>query len=155
MQRRVNIRGIIINDQGEIFCQRLTARNSDGRNFWCTPGGGLEMGESLLDGLHREMVEETGVKPEIGKLLFIEQFAESGEQSTHGPNEQLEVFCLITNWQDYQHINLEQTSHGVEEVAKCGFVDPKTTRILPSYLTEVDLDQLVNKLTEVPVLSEL
>ena len=32
---------------------------------------------------------------------------------------------------------------------------PKTTRILPSYLTEVDLDQLVNKLTEVPVLSEL
>ena len=155
MQRRVNVRGIIINNQGEIFCQRLTARNSDGRNFWCTPGGGLEMGESLLDGLHREMVEETGVKPEIGKLLFIQQFAESGEQSAHGPNEQLEFFFLITNWQDYQHINLEQTSHGVEEVAECGFVSPKTTRILPSYLTEVDLDQLVNKLTEVPVLSEL
>ena len=155
MRRRVNVRGIIVSDQGEIFCQRLTARNSDGRNFWCTPGGGLEMGESLLDGLHREMVEETGVKPEIGKLLIIEQFAESGEQSAHGPNEQLEFFFLITNWQDYQHINLEQTSHGVEEVAECGFVDPKTTRILPSYLTEVNLDQLVNKLTEVPVLSEL
>ena len=155
MQRRVNVRGIIINNKGEIFCQRLTARNSDGRNFWCTPGGGLEMGESLLDGLHREMIEETGVKPEICKLLFIQQFAESGEQSAHGPNEQLEFFFLITNWQDYQHINLEQTSHGVEEVAECGFVDPKTTRILPSYLTEVDLDQLVNKLTEVPILSEL
>lgn len=155
MRRRVNVRGIIVSDQGEIFCQRLTARNSDGRNFWCTPGGGLEMCESLLDGLHREMVEETGVKPEIGKLLFIQQFAESGEQSAHGPNEQLEFFFLITNWQDYQHINLEQTSHGVEEVAECGFVNPKTTRILPSYLTEIDLDQLVNKLTEVPVLSEL
>ena len=155
MRRRVNVRGIVINNQGEIFCQRLTARNSDGRNFWCTPGGGLEMGESLLDGLRREMIEETGVEPEIGKLLLIEQFAESGEQSAHGPNEQLEFFFLITNWQDYQHINLEQTSHGVEEVAECGFVDPKTTRILPSYLTEVDLDQLVNKLTEVPVLSEL
>ena len=43
MQRRINVRGIIINDQGEIFCQRLTAKNSDGRNFWCTPGGGLEI----------------------------------------------------------------------------------------------------------------
>ena len=155
MRRRVNVRGIIINDQGEIFCQRLTARNSDGRNFWCTPGGGLEMGESLLDGLHRETVEETGVKPEIGKLLFIEQFAESGEQSAHGPNEQLEFFFLITNWQDYQHINLEQTSHGVEEVAECGFVDPKTTRILPSYLTEVDLNWLVNESTDVQIMSEL
>ena len=155
MRRRVNVRGIIINNKGEIFCQNLTANSDKGRDFWCTPGGGLEMGEGLLDGLHREMIEETGVKPEIGKLLFIQQFAESGEQSAHGPNEQLEFFFAITNWQDYQNINLEQTSHGVEEVAECGFVDPKTTRILPSYLTEVNLDQLVNKLTEVPVLSEL
>ena len=155
MRRRVNVRGIIVSDQGEIFCQRLTARNSDGRNFWCTPGGGLEMGESLLDGLRREMIEETGVKPEIGKLLFIQQFAELGEQSAHGPNEQLEFFFLITNWQDYQQINLEQTSHGVEEVAECGFVDPKTTRILPSYLTEVDLNWLVNESTDVQIMSEL
>ena len=155
MRRRVNVRGIIVSDQGELFCQQLTANDGKGRNFWCTPGGGLEMGESLLDGLRREMIEETGVKPEIGKLLFIQQFAESGEQSAHGPNEQLEFFFLITNWQDYQHINLEQTSHGVEEVAECGFVDPKTTRILPSYLTEIDLDWLINKSTGTQILSEL
>ena len=67
MRRRVNVRGIIINDQGKIFCQQLTANSGKGRNFWCTPGGGLESGESLLDGLHREMIEETGVEPEIGK----------------------------------------------------------------------------------------
>ena len=155
MQRRVNVRGIIVSDQGEIFCQQLTANDGKGRNFWCTPGGGLKCGESLLDGLRREMIEETGVKPEIGKLLFIQQFVESGEQSAHGPNEQLEFFFLITNWQDYQHIDLEQTSHGVEEVAECGFVDPKTTRILPSYLTEVDLDWLINKSTDVQIISEL
>jgi NUDIX domain len=113
------------------------------------------MGESLLDGLRREMIEETGVKPEIGKLLFIQQFAESGEQSAHGLNEQLEFFFLITNWQDYQHIDLEQTSHGVKEVARCGFVDPKTTRILPSYLTKVDLDWLMNKSADVQIISEL
>ena len=155
MRRRVNVRGIIVSDQGKIFCQQLTANNGKGRNFWCTPGGGLEMGESLLDGLRREMIEETGVEPEIGKLLFIQQFAESGEQSAHGPNEQLEFFFLITNWQDYQQIDLEQTSHGVEEVADCGFVDPKTTRILPSYLTEVNLDWLINNSTETQILSEL
>jgi arginine/lysine/histidine transport system ATP-binding protein len=54
-----------------------------------------------------------------------------------------------------QHVDLEQTSHGVEEVAECGFVNPKTTRILPSYLTEVDLNWLVNESTDVQMMSEL
>ena len=155
MRRRVNVRGIIINNKGEIFCQKLTANTGKGRDFWCTPGGGLETGESLLDGLHREMIEETGVKPEIGKLLFIQQFADTNPSSKHGVCEQLEFFFLITNWQDYQQIDLEQTSHGVEEVEECGFVDPKTTRILPSYLTEVNLDWLINNSTETQILSEL
>lgn len=155
MQRRVNVRGIIINENGEIFCQKLTANTGKGRDFWCTPGGGLEMGEGLLDGLRREMIEETGVKPEIGKLLFIQQFADTNPSSKHGVCEQLEFFFLITNWQDYQNIDLEKTSHGVEEVAECGFVDPKTTRILPSLLTEIDLNNLINKPAEVQIFSEL
>ena len=155
MQRRVNVRGIIINDQGEIFCQKLTANTGKGRNFWCTPGGGLEMGESLLDGLRREMIEETGIKPTIGKLLFIQQFTDTNPSSKHGVTEQLEFFFAITNWRDYQHVNLEKTSHGVEEVVDCGFIDPKTTRILPRYLTEVDLNWLVNESTDVQMMSEL
>ncbi len=155
MQRRVNVRGIIINDQGEIFCQKLTANNGTGREFWCAPGGGLELGESLLDGLTREMIEETGIKPTIGKLLFIQQFTDTNPSSKHGVTEQLEFFFAITNWRDYQHVNLEKTSHGVEEVAECGFVDPKTTRILPRYLTEVDLNWLVNESTDVQMMSEL
>ena len=52
----------------------------------------LEMGESLLDGLRREMIEETGVKPEIGKLLFVQQFADTNSSSKHGDCEQLEFF---------------------------------------------------------------
>lgn len=98
MTRRINIRGVIINDKGELFCQLLTARRRDGRDFWCTPGGGLEPGESLLDGLRREMLEETGVTPEIGKLLFVQQFTEPGEPTSDRPSEQLEFFFHITNW---------------------------------------------------------
>ena len=113
------------------------------------------MGESLLDGLRREMIEETGIKPTIGKLLFIQQFTDTNPSSKHGVTEQLEFFFAITNWRDYQHVNLEKTSHGVEEVAECGFVDPKTTRILPRYLTEVDLNWLVNESTDVQMMSEL
>ena len=155
MKRRVNVRGIIINDKGELFCQRLTAHNSDGRNFWCTPGGGLDSMEKLTDGLRREMIEETGIEPQIGSLLFIQQFAESGENSNHGPNEQLEFFFHITNWQDYKNIDLASTSHGVEEVAECGFVDPKTTYILPAELSKMDINKLIENSSALPILSEL
>lgn len=153
--RRVNVRGIIVNDKGELFCQRLTARDRDGRDFWCTPGGGLDMGESLLDGLRREMIEETGVAPEIGRLLFVQQFAEDGEQSADRPAEQLEFFFHITNWQDYQQIDLSATTHGELEVAACGFVDPKNTVILPSFLTETDVQRLIGEVAPVVLLSEL
>lgn len=155
MQRRVNVRGIIINDKGELFCQRLTARDRDGRDFWCTPGGGLELGESLVDGLRREMIEETGIVPEVGRLLFVQQFAESGDQSAHGPSEQLEFFFYITNWQDYQQIDLAATTHGVAEVAACGFVDPRAVTILPTYFMEVDLGWLANTVQSVELRSEL
>ncbi|MDO4773612.1 MAG: NUDIX hydrolase [Candidatus Saccharibacteria bacterium] len=153
--RRVNVRGIIINDKGELFCQRLTARDRDGRDFWCTPGGGLDMGESLLDGLRREMIEETGVAPEIGRLLLVQQFTESGDQSAHGPSEQLEFFFHITNWQDYRQIDLAATTHGTLEVAVCGFVDPESTVILPSFLTEIDVQRLIGEVAPVTLLSEL
>lgn len=149
MKRRVNVRGVIINDKGELFCQRLTSDDGAGQSYWCAPGGGLDMGESLVDGLDREMIEETGVKPEIGELLFIQQYSESGEKSVHGPNEQLEFFFHITNWQDYGNVCLEETSHGTEEVAECGFIDPKNNIVLPKFLSDIDLQKLLAMPTQV------
>ncbi|HMH70374.1 MAG TPA: NUDIX domain-containing protein, partial [Candidatus Saccharimonadales bacterium] len=92
--RRVSVRGIIFKD-GRMLAQQLKP-GSDGkvRDYWCTPGGGLEANESLHDGLHREMIEETGIAPKIGKLLFIQQFAER-------ETEFLEFFFHIENPEDY------------------------------------------------------
>ena len=134
--RRVNVRGIIIKD-GKLFCQKLINSHTIHTNeFWCTPGGGIDFGESLLDGLTREMIEETGVVPKIGNLLFIQQFMD-------GDREQLEFFFHIKNAADYEQINLENTSHGAIEVAEYGFVNPKTATILPKFLTEIDIDKAV------------
>ncbi len=43
-------------------------------HFWCPPGGGLNLGESLADGLCREFLEETGLTIIVGKLLKINEF---------------------------------------------------------------------------------
>jgi 8-oxo-dGTP diphosphatase len=38
---------------------------------WSIPGGALELGESLQDGLVREMREETGLDVEVGPLVDL------------------------------------------------------------------------------------
>jgi ADP-ribose pyrophosphatase YjhB (NUDIX family) len=142
IDRRVNVRGIIYKD-GKILAQKLLP-GIDGaaRNYWCTPGGGLEENESLVEGLTREMVEETGIVPKIGNLLFIQQFQDN---SGHREREQLEFFFNIENVDDYKVIDLSKTSHGLIEIQTTDFINPKTSYILPKFLQTIDIrDYVVN-----------
>lgn len=143
--RRVCVRGLIYKD-GKLFGQKL--HNSSG-DWWCTPGGGVDLMESLHDALIREMIEETGIKPDIGRLVLIQQFATKGSTS-HGESEQLEFFFLIKNSDDYEVIDLESTSHGLFEVAEFGFVNPSEKNILPSILQTPEITSAL--VTEQPVI---
>jgi hypothetical protein len=61
----------------------------------------------------------------------------------------------ITNWHDYQSIDLAATTHGLAEVAECGFITPQQYPILPHFLAEVDLVQLIAHNQPVQCLSSL
>lgn len=86
----------------------------------------------MVTGLEREMVEETGVAPEVGELIYIQQFI-------HKTQEQIELFFHIKNWSDYKSIDLSKTSHGAEEIEEVGFIDTKAKVIQPAFLSELDL----------------
>ncbi len=128
---RVTVRGIIYRD-GKLFLQKLNGKSGT-NTFWCTPGGKLDAGENILNGLRREMIEETGIEPKIGRLLFIQQYMEDDG------TEWLEFFYHIENADDYEQIDLEATTHGVLEVAECEFVDPKQVVVLPKVLGTLDI----------------
>ena len=131
MARRIAVRGIIFKN-GRLFC--LEQKRSDGtiNNFWSTPGGGLNENEGIVDGLTREIVEETGVAPIVGNLLFVQQYLDDHK-------EQLEFFFHIKNADDFENLDLSNTSHGEVEIERYAFIDPKLETILPAFLGEVEL----------------
>lgn len=138
MQRRIAVRGIFIH-QGKLLCVKLKPYKGAIRgDFWCVIGGGIDEGEALIPALQREIIEETAISPDIGNLLFIQQFR-------HSDTEHIEFFFNILNPEDYVDVDLSKTTHGQEEIELIRFIDPKKNTVLPKFLTEIDLIDITEK----------
>jgi ADP-ribose pyrophosphatase YjhB (NUDIX family) len=134
--RKIAVRAIILHED-KILCVRLKPYEGSvvlekPEKWWAVPGGGVDENEGLTDGLRREMIEETGVAPKIGNLLYVQQFV-------HNSKEQLEFFFHVTNAQDYLQIDLTHTTHGTAEIAEISFLDPATTNLYPKFLQTENL----------------
>jgi len=47
----------------------LTCRKDNG--LWCLPGGAIDPGESVVEACVREVLEETGLRVRVGKLIGV------------------------------------------------------------------------------------
>jgi len=64
----VSVAGVIVNDEGRAL---IIQRRDNGH--WEPPGGILEHGETIEDGLRREVYEETGLRVKPGHLTGVYQ----------------------------------------------------------------------------------
>jgi len=94
-------RGVIVD--GEKMLLVVNEKN----NFYCPAGGKMEFGEDPRQALEREIIEELGVRPEIGQLLYINTFNDGETQAS-------EFFYEITNNLDYINIENLKGTHGFE-----------------------------------------
>lgn len=65
---RVRVCGVCIEGDRVLLVNHAGLRDGD---FWAPPGGGVEFGETAVDALRREFLEETGLEISIGEFLFV------------------------------------------------------------------------------------
>ncbi|HEY8524240.1 MAG TPA: NUDIX domain-containing protein [Acidimicrobiales bacterium] len=67
-RQSVSVAGVVVDDQGRAL---VIQRRDNGR--WEAPGGVLEHGETIQEGLRREVLEETGLVVELEALTGVYQ----------------------------------------------------------------------------------
>lgn len=112
----IRIRAIIVHD-GKLLVIRNAAND-----FYCLPGGKLELGETIHEGLKREITEELGISPQIGRLLFTNNYIENNG------NQSIEFIFEVTNTEDYLDEKKLKGTHSFEfnDIYWMGKNDDKT-----------------------------
>ena len=81
-----HVYGIIVNADGKM----LFVKSTGGLKKFMFPGGTIELNESLIDGLKREIKEEVNLEIEVVKLLHVKKL-------TFNKTPQLAIYYLCTN----------------------------------------------------------
>ena len=120
---RVAIYGVLT-DHGAVLMTETKIPSGTAMNF---PGGGLELGESPVNALKREFLEETGCNVEIEELLYASQ---DFQQNPDYPSEQLmHLYYRVRRVDDASFLNGNQ-----DDVVATAWVTPQQIpqlRIMP------------------------
>ena len=87
MIRRRVVRAVMLTPDRHILLMRVQEPVS-GNEFWVTPGGGLEPGESDEDALRREVGEETGAtRFSVDRLVWTRRVEFTWDNRDYSQNE--------------------------------------------------------------------
>lgn len=87
----VRVYGVLINDAGEVL---ISDEQEYGMRFTKFPGGGLEFGEGLIDGLKREFVEECNMNVGVISHFYTTDFY---IKSAFNDSQIISVYYLVQN----------------------------------------------------------
>jgi len=87
----VRVYGLLINAENEIL---ISDEQEYGIRFTKFPGGGLEFGEGLIDGLKREFVEECNAEVEVLSHFYTTDFF---VKSAFNDSQVISVYYIVRN----------------------------------------------------------
>ena len=85
----IRVYGLLINDHNEVL---ISDEQSGERTFTKFPGGGVEIGEGLIDALKREFMEECNAEIEVISHLYTTDFY---EQSSFNDSQIISIYYLV------------------------------------------------------------
>ena len=86
----VRVYGLLINHRGEVL---VSDEQEYGFRFSKFPGGGLEFGEGLIDGLKREFMEECNAEINVISHFYTTDFF---EKSSFNDSQVISVYYLVS-----------------------------------------------------------
>ncbi|HEY4323437.1 MAG TPA: NUDIX domain-containing protein [Mucilaginibacter sp.] len=93
-QFNVRVYGLLINNNDEVL---ISDEQEYGMRFTKFPGGGLEFGEGLIDGLKREFIEECNAGIEILSHFYTTDFF---VKSAFNESQVISVYYKVGNLND-------------------------------------------------------
>ncbi len=87
----VRVYGILINDAGQVL---ISDEQEYSMRFTKFPGGGLEPGEGLIDGLKREFVEECNLNIDVISHFYTTDFY---VKSAFNNSQVISIYYLVKN----------------------------------------------------------
>jgi 8-oxo-dGTP diphosphatase len=74
MQPRIRVSALLRWQDRILLCRH----EKPGKEYWLLPGGGVDSGESLVDALYRELLEEVGLRDELpleGPIAIVDSIS--------------------------------------------------------------------------------
>jgi len=131
-EKKFNVRvyGVVINDSNQILVAHEVRNELEMTKL---PGGGLEWGEGLLDGLKREFIEELNWEIEVEELIYLTDYFQVSSlnvndqvlsvyykvkfirecDSAHQPNEGEHIEF---EWVDLDKINVDSFTFPIDKI---------------------------------------
>lgn len=118
----IRCRGIIL-DEGELLIV-----THPGANYYALPGGKLEYGEDVISCMKREMLEELGIEPEIGRLVYVNNFTTDRHTT--------EFLFEILNAKEYRDYESKVRTHAFELAGLKWIKSTEASELLPKRVAE-------------------
>jgi 8-oxo-dGTP diphosphatase len=136
----VRVYGLLINSKNEVL---ISDEHEYGQYFSKFPGGGLEIGEGLIDALKREFMEECNCEIEVIKHFYTTDFY---EKSSFNDSQVISIYYLVKEVYPLQ-LNFKTKIFDFEEGVSQSFRWVNLNTISPDEVTFKTDKAVVNLLT--------